>query len=148
MIIVVQRCSEAKVTVDNKIISQIKSGLMFLVGINEGDEFSDADKVVDKIINLRIFNDEKNKMNLSILDINGSVMVISQFTLCGDTRKGRRPSFINAENPDKGLEIYDHMVNRLIDKGLNTVTGEFGAMMDIELVNEGPATFIINSKEL
>ena len=148
MIIVVQRCSEAKVTVNNKIISQIKSGLMVLVGINKGDEFSDADKVVDKIINLRIFNDEKNKMNLSVLDINGSVMVVSQFTLCGDTRKGRRPSFINAENPDRGLEIYDHVVTRFRDKGLNTVTGEFGAMMDIELVNEGPATFIINSKEL
>ena len=148
MIIVVQRCSEAKVTVNNKIISQIKSGLMLLVGINKGDEFSDADKVVDKIINLRIFNDEKNKMNLSILDINGSVMVVSQFTLCGDTRKGRRPSFINAENPDRGLEIYDHVVTRFRDKGLNTLTGEFGAMMDIELVNEGPATFIINSKEL
>ena len=148
MIIVVQRCSEAKVTVNNKIISQIKSGLMLLVGINKGDEFSDADKVVDKIINLRIFNDEKNKMNLSVLDINGSVMVVSQFTLCGDTRKGRRPSFINAENPDRGLEIYDHVVTRFRDKGLNTVTGEFGAMMDIELVNEGPATFIINSKEL
>ena len=148
MIIVVQRCSEAKVTVNNKIISQIKSGLMVLVGITKGDGFSDADKVVDKIINLRIFNDEKNKMNLSVLNINGSVMVVSQFTLCGDTRKGRRPSFINAENPDRGLEIYDHMVNRLKDKGLNTVTGEFGAMMDIELVNEGPATFIINSKEL
>ena len=148
MIIVVQRCSEAKVTVNNKIISQIKSGLMVLVGINKGDEFSDADKIVDKIINLRIFNDEKNKMNLSILDINGSVMVVSQFTLCGDTRKGRRPSFINAENPDRGLEIYDHVVTRFRDKGLNTVTGEFGAMMDIELVNEGPATFIINSKEL
>ena len=148
MIIVVQRCSEAKVTVNNKIISQIKSGLMLLVGINKGDGFSDADKVVDKIINLRIFNDEKNKMNLSILDINGSVMVVSQFTLCGDTRKGRRPSFINAENPDRGLEIYDHVVTRFRDKGLNIVTGEFGAMMDIELVNEGPATFIINSKEL
>ena len=148
MIIVVQRCSEAKVTVNNKIISQIKSGLMVLVGINKGDEFSDADKVVDKIINLRIFNDEKNKMNLSVLDINGSVMVVSQCTLCGDTRKGRRPSFINAENPDRGLEIYDHVVTRFRDKGLNTVTGEFGAMMDIELVNEGPATFIINSKEL
>ena len=148
MIIVVQRCSEAKVTVNNKIISRIKSGLMLLVGINKGDGFSDADKVVDKIINLRIFNDEKNKMNLSVLNINGSVMVVSQFTLCGNTRKGRRPSFINAENPDRGLKIYDHMVNRLRDKGLNTVTGEFGAMMDIELVNEGPVTFIINSKEL
>ena len=148
MTIVVQRCSEAKVTINNEIISQIKSGLMLLVGINKGDEFLDADKVVDKIIHLRIFNDEKDKMNLSVLDINGSVMVVSQFTLCGDTRKGRRPSFINAENPDRGLEIYDHVVTRFRDKGLNTVTGEFGAMMDIELVNEGPATFIINSKEL
>jgi len=148
MIIVVQRCSKAKVTVKSEIISQIKSGLMLLVGINKGDEFLDADKVVDKIINLRIFNDEKDKMNLSVLDLKGSVMVVSQFTLCGNTRKGRRPSFINAENPDKGLEIYDHMVNRLRDKGLNTVTGKFGARMDIELINEGPATFIINSKEL
>jgi D-tyrosyl-tRNA(Tyr) deacylase len=148
MIIVVQRCSKAKVTVNSEIISQIKSGLMLLVGINKGDEFLDADKVVDKIINLRIFNDEKDKMNLSVLDLKGSVMVVSQFTLCGNTRKGRRPSFINAENPDKGLEIYDHMVNRLRDKGLNTVTGKFGARMDIELINEGPATFIINSKEL
>ena len=148
MIIVVQRCSKAKVTVNSEIISQIKSGLMLLVGIKKGDEFLDADKVVDKIINLRIFNDEKDKMNLSVLDLKGSVMVVSQFTLCGNTRKGRRPSFINAENPDKGLEIYDHMVNRLRDKGLNTVTGKFGARMDIELINEGPATFIINSKEL
>ena len=148
MIIVVQRCSKAKVTVNSEIISQIKSGLMLLVGIKKGDEFLDADKVVDKIINLRIFNDEKDKMNLSVLDLNGSVMVVSQFTLCGNTRKQRRPSFINAENPDKGLEIYEHMVNRLIYKGLNTVTGEFGEIMDIELVNEGPATFIINSKEL
>ena len=88
MIIVVQRGSEAKVTVDNKIISQIKSGLLLLVGINKGDEFLDADKVVDKIINLRIFNDEKDKMNLSVLDINGSIMIVSQFTLCGDIRKG------------------------------------------------------------
>jgi len=148
MIIVVQRCLKAKVTVDNEIISQIKSGLMLLVGINKGDEFLDADKVVDKIINLRIFNDEKDKMNLSVLDTKGSLMVVSQFTLCGDIKKGRRPSFINAENPDTGLLIYKHMINKLRDKGINTVTGKFGAMMDIELINEGPATFIINSKEL
>ena len=148
MIIVVQRCSRAQVSVNNEIISQIKSGLMLLVGINKGDEFLDADKAVDKVINLRIFNDEKDKMNLSVLDTKGSLMVVSQFTLCGDIKKGRRPSFINAENPDKGLLIYKHMINRLRDKGINTVTGKFGAMMDIELINEGPATFIINSKEL
>jgi D-tyrosyl-tRNA(Tyr) deacylase len=148
MIIVIQRCSRAQVSVNNEIISQIKSGLMLLVGINKGDEFLDADKAVDKVINLRIFNDEKDKMNLSVLDTKGSLMVVSQFTLCGDIKKGRRPSFINAENPDTGLLIYKHMINRLRDKGINTVTGKFGAMMDIELINEGPATFIINSKEL
>ena len=148
MIIVVQRCSRAQVSVNNEIISQIKSGLMLLVGINKGDEFLDADKAVDKVINLRIFNDEKDKMNLSVLDTKGSLMVVSQFTLCGDIKKGRRPSFMNAENPDKGLLIYKHMISRLRDKGINTVTGKFGAMMDIELINEGPATFIINSNEL
>jgi|TARA_B100000809_G_scaffold182711_1_gene180481 D-tyrosyl-tRNA(Tyr) deacylase len=148
MIIVAQRCSKAQVLINNKTISQIDSGLMLLVGINKGDELLDADKAVDKIVNLRIFNDEKNKMNLSVLDTRGSIMVVSQFTLCGDIKKGRRPSFINAESPDKGLLIYEYMVNRLRDKGINTVTGEFGAMMDIELVNEGPVTFVIDSKEL
>ena len=148
MIIVVQRCSKAKVTVNSEIISQIKSGLMLLVGIKKGDEFLDADKVVDKIINLRIFNDEKDKMNLSVLDLNGSVMVVSQFTLCGNTRKGRRPSFINAENPDRGIEIYEYMVSQFRNKGIDTVTGKFGEMMDIDLINQGPATFIIDSKEL
>ena len=87
-------------------------------------------------------------MNLSILDTKGSLMVVSQFTLCGDIRKGRRPSFINAENPDRGLEFYKYMVNKFRDKGIETVTGEFGAMMDIDLINQGPATFIIDSKEL
>ena len=148
MIIVAQRCSKAQVLINNITISQIDSGLMLLVGINKGDELLDADKAVDKIVNLRIFNDEKNKMNLSVLDTRGSIMVVSQFTLCGDIKKGRRPSFINAESPDKGLLIYEYMVNRLRDKGINTVTGEFGAMMDIELVNEGPVTFVIDSKEL
>ena len=148
MIIVAQRCSKAQVLINNKTISQIDSGLMLLVGINKGDELLDADKAVDKIVNLRIFNDEKNKMNLSVLETKGSIMVVSQFTLCGDIKKGRRPSFINAESPDKGLLIYEYMVNRLRDKGINTVTGEFGAMMDIELVNEGPVTFVIDSKEL
>ena len=148
MIIVAQRCSKAQVLINNKTISQIDSGLMLLVGINKGDELLDADKAVDKIVNLRIFNDDKNKMNLSVLDTRGSIMVVSQFTLCGDIKKGRRPSFINAESPDKGLLIYEYMVNRLRDKGINTVTGKFGAMMDIELVNEGPVTFVIDSKEL
>ena len=148
MIVVAQRCSKSKVLVHNKIIAKIKSGLMLLVGIRKGDDYFEVDKVIDKIINLRIFNDKNEKMNLSILDTKGSLMVVSQFTLCGDIRKGRRPSFINAENPDRGLEVYKYMVNKFRDKGIETVAGEFGAMMDIDLINQGPATFIIDSKEL
>ena len=148
MIVVAQRCSKSKVLVQNKIIAKIKSGLMLLVGISKGDDYLEVDKVIDKIINLRIFNDKNKKMNLSILDTKGSLMVVSQFTLCGDIRKGRRPSFINAENPDRGLEVYKYMVNKFRDNGIETVTGEFGAMMDIDLINQGPATFIIDSKEL
>ena len=148
MIVVAQRCSEAKVLVHKKVIAKIKSGMMLLVGVRKGDGYFEVDKIINKIINLRIFNDENEKMNLSILDTKGSLMVVSQFTLCGDIRKGRRPSFINAENPDRSLEIYKYMINKFRDKGIETVTGEFGAMMDIDLINQGPATFIINSKEL
>ena len=148
MIIVLQRTSEASVAIDKKVISQIKIGLVLLVGIYKGDDYIDVDKAVDKIINLRIFSDKDNKMNLSIKDLGGSIMVISQFTLCGDIKKGRRPSFINAETPELGLELYQYMVNRFRENGINTVTGKFGAMMDVSLVNEGPSTFVINSKEL
>ena len=148
MIVVAQRCSEAKVLVHKKVIAKIKSGMMLLVGVRKGDGYFEVDKIINKIINLRIFNDENEKMNLSILDIKGSLMVVSQFTLCGDIRKGRRPSFINAENPDRGLEIYKYMVNQFRDKGIDTVTGEYGEMMDVDLINQGPATFIIDSKEL
>ena len=148
MIVVAQRCSKSKVLVDNKIIAKIKSGLMLLVGVSKGDDYFEVDKVINKIIHLRIFNDENKKMNLSILDTKGSLMVISQFTLCGDIRKGRRPSYINAENPDRGLEVYEYMVNKFRDKGIETATGEFGAMMDIDLINQGPATFIIDSEKL
>ena len=148
MIVVAQRCSKSKVLVDKKIIAKIKSGLMLLVGVSKADDYFEVDKVINKIIHLRIFNDENEKMNLSILDTKGSLMVISQFTLCGDIRKGRRPSYINAENPDRGLEVYEYMVNKFRDKGIETVTGEFGATMDIDLINQGPATFIIDSKKL
>ena len=148
MIVVAQRCSKSKVLVHNKIIAKIKSGMLLLVGISKGDDYFEVDRVIDKIINLRIFNDENGKMNLSILDTNGSLLVVSQFTLCGDIRKGRRPSFINAENPGRSLEIYEYMVNKFRAKGIDTLTGEFGEMMEIDLINQGPATFIIDSKEL
>ena len=148
MITIAQRCSSAKVSVNKTIVSEIKSGLLLLVGVQIGDKQVDIKKTVDKISNLRIFDDEKGKMNLSILDIKGSLLVVSQFTLCGDIKKGRRPSFMNAESPKLSLKIYENLMTDFRQLGINTLGGVFGEMMKVELVNEGPATFIINSKEL
>ena len=148
MITIAQRCSSAKVSVNEKIVSEIKSGLLLLVGVQIGDKQVDIKKTVDKISNLRIFDDEKGKMNLSILDTKGSLLVVSQFTLCGDIKKGRRPSFVNAESPSLSLKIYENLMTDFRQLGINTLGGVFGEMMKVELVNEGPATFIINSKEL
>ena len=148
MITIAQRCSNAKVSVNEKIVSEIKSGLLLLVGVQIGDKQVDIKKTVDKISNLRIFDDEKGKMNLSILDTKGSLLVVSQFTLCGDIKKGRRPSFVNAESPSLSLKIYENLMEDFRQLGIKTLGGVFGEMMNVELVNEGPATFIINSKEL
>lgn len=148
MITIAQRCSSAKVSVNKTIVSEIKSGLLLLVGVQIGDKQIDIKKTVDKISNLRIFDDEKGKMNLSILDTKGSLLVVSQFTLCGDIKKGRRPSFVNAESPSLSLKIYENLMEDFRQLRINTLGGVFGEMMKVELVNEGPATFIINSKEL
>ena len=148
MITIAQRCSSAKVSVNKTIVSEIKSGLLLLVGVHIGDKQIDIKKTVDKISNLRIFDDEKGKMNLSILDTKGSLLVVSQFTLCGDIKKGRRPSFVNAESPSLSLKIYENLMEDFRQLGIKTLGGVFGEMMKVELVNEGPATFIINSKEL
>ena len=148
MITIAQRCSSAKVSVNKTIVSEIKSGLLLLVGVHICDNQVDIKKTVDKISNLRIFNDEKGKMNLSILDTKGSLLVVSQFTLCGDIKKGRRPSFVNAESPSLSLKIYENLMEDFRQLGIKTLGGVFGEMMKVELVNEGPATFIINSKEL
>jgi|TARA_B100001093_G_scaffold91056_1_gene83210 D-tyrosyl-tRNA(Tyr) deacylase len=148
MITIAQRCSSAKVSVNKTIVSEIKSGLLLLVGVQIGDKQIDIKKTVDKISNLRIFDDEKGKMNLSILDTKGSLLVVSQFTLCGDIKKGRRPSFVNAESPSLSLKIYENLMENFCQLGIKTLGGVFGEMMKVELVNEGPATFIINSKEL
>lgn len=148
MITIAQRCSSAKVSVNKTIVSEIKSGLLLLVGVHIGDKQIDIKKTVDKISNLRIFDDEKGKMNLSILDTKGSLLVVSQFTLCGDIKKGRRPSFVNAECPSLSLKIYENLMEDFRQLGIKTLGGVFGEMMKVELVNEGPATFIINSKEL
>ena len=148
MITIAQRCSSAKVSVNKTIVTEIKSGLLLLVGVQIGDKQIDIKKTVDKISNLRIFDDEKGKMNLSILDTKGSLLVVSQFTLCGDIKKGRRPSFVNAESPSLSLKIYENLIADFRQLGIKTLSGVFGKMMKVELVNEGPATFIINSKEL
>ena len=148
MIVVAQRCSSASVSVDGEVVSKIDLGLLLLVGIEKGDGQSDIQKVVNKISNLRIFEDENNKMNLSIMDVNGSLLVVSQFTLCGSVKKGRRPSFVNAETPGLSLLLYENLITSFKEVGIHTFGGSFGKMMNVELINEGPATFIINSKEL
>ena len=148
MIVVAQRCSSASVYVDGAVVSKIDLGLLLLVGIEKGDGQSDIQKVVNKISNFRIFEDENNKMNLSVMDVNGSLLVVSQFTLCGSVKKGRRPSFVNAETPGLSLLLYENLITSFKEVGIHTFGGSFGKMMNVELINEGPATFIINSKEL
>ena len=148
MIIVVQRCSSAKVLINKKVFSEIKSGLLLLVGVEKGDNQKDISKVVDKIINLRVFEDNEGKMNLSVLDIAGSILAVSQFTLCANVKKGRRPSFVNAQSPDISLDLYKKLTNEFRLKGVKTLEGLFGEAMNVELNNDGPATFIINSNKL
>ena len=148
MIVVAQRCSSASVSVDEAVFSEIDLGLLLFVGIEKGDGQLDIQKVVNKISNLRIFEDENNKMNLSVLDVNGSLLVVSQFTLCGSVKKGRRPSFVNAETPELSFILYEKLITSFKEVGIHTFVGSFGKMMNVELINKGPATFIINSKEI
>ena len=146
MVAVIQRCSKSSVTVDNEIIARIESGLIVLLGVCSDDSINDVDYVANKIVSLRIFNDQKGKMNLSINDTSRSVIIVSQFTLCANIKKGSRPSFLNAASPKIGEELYKHLISSLTKSGLNVQTGKFGSMMDVQLVNSGPATFIIDSK--
>ena len=147
MIAVIQRCSRGKVTVSEKVVGEIDNGLVILLGVQKGDTEKDADFLVNKISDLRIFSDENDKMNLSIKDVNGSALVISQFTLCGDTKKGRRPSFIQAATSEDGDRLYEYFMSEMKKSGVPIESGEFGAMMDVELVNNGPVTFVLNSKD-
>jgi len=144
---VVQRCRQANVNVRGNTIGEIGIGFVVLLGIQKNDSVSDADYIVKKLSTLRIFSDSNEKMNLSIKDIEGSALVISQFTLCGDTRKGRRPSFVNAELPEKGEELYNYFLSRFKKEGIPIQTGEFGAMMEVSLINNGPVTLILNSRD-
>lgn len=146
MIVVVQRVSGASVRVDGRTVGKIGQGLLLLIGIAQDDRPEDVGFVADKCLNLRIFADDDDKMNRSLLDIGGQILAISQFTLLGDTRKGRRPSFIRAADPEKAQEYYNLFVERLRSAGVPVETGIFGAMMDVQLVNDGPVTLIVESK--
>ena len=146
MIAVIQRVSQAHVTVEGKIVSRIGQGLVILLGVFQNDGDADAAFLADKIAGLRIFGDEHQKMNLSIKDVGGAALVISQFTLCGDWRKGRRPSFISAADPETGRRLYEKFIADLKIAGVPTEQGIFGAMMAVSLVNDGPVTFVLDSK--
>jgi D-tyrosyl-tRNA(Tyr) deacylase len=145
---VVQRVDRVKVLIGDKRISEIGKGLLVLLGIEQGDRKNDADYLCNKIINLRIFEDENGKMNLSLLDIRGELLVVSQFTLLGDCRKGRRPSFTGAENPDRARVLYDYFIEKTKAIIGNVVQGEFQAMMSINLVNNGPVTMLLDSRRI
>ena len=148
MTAVIQRVINANVKIDNSEERSISNGLVILLGIHKDDTEKDISYLVDKIIGLRIFNDDNDKMNYSLLDINGSVLIISQLTLYGDFRRGRRPSFINASDPKKGKVLYNDFVQMFKRKGLNVKTGEFGAHMNVSLINNGPVTFVIYSNDI
>lgn len=142
---VIQRVSEASVKVDGKIVGEIGKGLMLLIGIDEQDEKTDADWLIQKILNLRIFGDENEKLNLSIKDISGEILCISQFTLIADYKKGNRPSFIKAAKPDKAIPLFDYFKEEIAKSGLKTESGIFGADMKVSLINDGPVTIVIDS---
>ncbi|MFD2702980.1 D-aminoacyl-tRNA deacylase [Paenibacillus shunpengii] len=146
MRVVLQRVSEAKVTVDQEIVGQINRGFMLLVGITHEDTLKDADYLAEKIAGLRVFEDEAGKMNNSIMDVGGAILSVSQFTLYGDTRKGKRPNFMAAARPDVAEPLYAYFNEQLRSKGLIVETGKFGAMMDVALNNDGPVTLILESK--
>ncbi|MGA2405162.1 MAG: D-aminoacyl-tRNA deacylase [Bacteroidales bacterium] len=145
---VIQRVNRASVTISKKIKSEIDIGLLVLVGIEDSDDDTDIDWLCKKIVQLRIFNDSNEVMNLSVLDVGGDILAISQFTLHAKTKKGNRPSYIRAARPDIAIPLYNKFVFRLSQlMGKEARTGEFGAMMQIELVNDGPVTIIIDTKE-
>lgn len=145
---IVQRVTYASVKVDNEIIGKINNGFLVLLGVGQDDDENDIKYIADKIINLRVFEDENEKMNLSLNDINGEILVISQFTLYGDCRKGRRPSFDKAGSPDKAKMLYEKTCQYFIDSGIPTQTGRFAADMKVELLNDGPVTLMLDSKKL
>lgn len=147
MKVVIQRVSQASVTVENKIVADIQKGLLVLVGIEDADTQEDSSWLVSKIVNLRIFGDENEVMNLSVKDIDGDIIVVSQFTLHASTKKGNRPSYIKASKPEIAIPLYENFVQKMkIELGKKVQTGIFGADMKVSLLNDGPVTIVIDSK--
>ena len=147
MIAVIQRVSKASVTVESRVTGTINQGLVVLLGVEREDTRSQADYILKKIIELRIFNDDNGRMNRSLNDVNGSLLIISQFTLLADCRKGRRPSFNKAAEPAVAEELYEYVIAKANEIGVNAQTGIFGAMMDVSLVNDGPVTIMLDSRK-
>ena len=145
---VVQRVSSAHVIVDGETVGQIESGLLTLIGVERGDEERDVNYTIDKIVGLRVFEDADGKMNSPIAEAGGAVLAVSQFTLLGDVRKGRRPSFITAADPETGNRLYEQVVNGLRNKGLQVETGKFQTDMKVHLINDGPVTILLDSRKL
>ena len=145
---VVQRVKSASVTVGGELISEIGSGLLIFLGVSKNDQREDINYLTQKVANLRIFRDEEGKMNKSLLDIGGSALIVSQFTLYGDCRKGRRPSFIEASPPEKANKLYEEFIYMLKELGVNGKGGKFQAMMDVQLINDGPVTMLLDSSKL
>ena len=143
---VLQRVRSARVLVEGEVIGQIEHGLLVLLGVERSDTPEQARWLADKVVGLRIFNDAAGKMNLALADVGGEVLVVSQFTLHGDCRKGRRPSFVDAAPPDIAIPLYEAFIDAVKALGVRTATGRFGAMMEVELVNDGPVTLIVDSK--
>ncbi len=139
----IQRVKRAFVTIDGQLYSKIGQGLLVLLGVEKGDEKLNAEKLADKLSKLRIFEDENEKMNRSILDIEGEMLIVSQFTLCGDCKKGTRPSFDKSAPPEIANELYEYFISQVKSLNIPVQTGKFGAMMDVELINDGPVTFMV-----
>lgn len=147
MKVLLQRVTKASVTVNEEVVGSIGKGLVVLVGVAQGDNEADVDYLADKIVNLRIFADEANKFNLALIDIRGEILIVSQFTLLADVRKGRRPSFIEAAPPDEAERLIDLFIDCIRNKGVKVATGRFRERMLVEIHNDGPVTIILDSKD-
>lgn len=144
---VIQRVLSAAVDVDGNTVGSVDRGLLVLLGVERGDSEADAEYLAGKTVGLRIFQDNDDKMNLSLLEVSGGALVVSQFTLCGDVRKGRRPSFINAADPETGKQLYEHYVALVAAHGVTVATGQFQADMKVSLINDGPVTILLDSRK-